>query len=158
MKTLAIMPGSFNPFTIGHLNVLEKAEDIFGKGNVAICFGVNPDKIDQNKRESYLIEVSKKCDELSEKLKRPVLCYNGFLHDFITSLEKDGTNVVVVRGLRNGDDLDYEVNQLRFINDFKKDVKTTFIVCDKEYEHISSSAIRKLKEFGGDDIVKNYIV
>ena len=46
MKTIAVIPGSFNPFTIGHLNIVEKAEAIFGKGNVIIAFGTNPDKVD----------------------------------------------------------------------------------------------------------------
>jgi pantetheine-phosphate adenylyltransferase len=158
MKTIAVFAGSFNPFTIGHLNIVEKAEDIFGKGNVIIAFGVNPDKIDPDKRVDYLRDLSDKCLGLQSRINRPVKIYKGFLHDFVTKLENEGNNVVIVRGLRNGDDLDYEVNQLRFINDFKKGVKTTFIVCDKEYEHISSSAIRKLKEFGGDEMVKQYLV
>lgn len=158
MKTIAVFAGSFNPFHIGHLNIVQKAEDIFGKGNVIIAFGVNPDKIDPDKRDSYLKEVVDKCHQLQTKIGRQVEVYKGFLHDFVTELENEGNNVVLVRGLRNGDDLDYEVNQLRFINDFKKGVKTTFIVCDKEYEHISSSAIRKLKEFGGDEVIKKYLV
>ena len=158
MKTIAIFCGSFSPFHIGHLNIVEKAEDIFGKGNVIIAFGVNPDKIDSEKRANYVKEVAEKCYQLQTKIGRQVEVQKGFLHDFVTELENEGNNVVVVRGLRNGDDLDYEVNQLRFINDFKKGVKTTFIVCDKEYEHISSSAIRKLKEFGGDEVIKQYLV
>jgi pantetheine-phosphate adenylyltransferase len=158
MKTIALFAGSFNPFHKGHLNIVKKAEAIFGKGNVIICFGINPDKIDPLKVESYLKDITEKTTELQNRIGRPVKLYTGFLHNLITELEQDGSNVVIVRGLRNGDDLDYEVNQLRFINDFKKDVKTTFIVCDKEYEHISSSAIRKLKEFGGEEMVKQYLV
>lgn len=158
MKTIAIMPGSFNPFHIGHLNIIEKAEAIFGKGNVIIAIGVNPEKVEPHLKLDYLQDVANKCLELEKKTGREVEVYKGFLHDYVTELEQDGNNVVIIRGLRNGDDLDYEVNQLRFINDFKKDIKTIFIVCDKEYEHISSSAIRKLKEFGGDDVIKKYIV
>ena len=158
MKTVSIFAGSFNPFHIGHLNIVEKAEAIFGKGNVIIAFGINPDKIDSDKRISYIEEVVNKCRQLEKRIGRSVKIYKGFLHDFVTELENEGNNVVVVRGLRNGDDLDYEVNQLRFIDDFKSGVKTTFIVCDKEFEHISSSAIRKLKEFGGDEMVKKYLV
>jgi pantetheine-phosphate adenylyltransferase len=156
MKTIAVIPGSFNPFTIGHLNIVEKAEAIFGKGNVIIAFGTNPDKVDPDKRADYIKSIGEKCLQLEQKIGRQVEVYKGFLHDFIGELEKSGDNVVVVRGLRNGDDLDYEVNQLRFINDFKKGIKTIFIVCDKEFEHISSSAIRKIAEFGGD--VTKYIV
>jgi pantetheine-phosphate adenylyltransferase len=80
------------------------------------------------------------------------------LHDFITDYEKRDFDVIVVRGLRNGDDLNYEMNQLAFIQDFKKDVKTVFIACDKELAHISSSSIRLIKQFGGKESVKKYLI
>lgn len=156
MKTIAIYPGSFNPFHIGHLNIVEKAERIFGKGNVIICFGVNPDKVDPLKKAEYIKLVDEKRHELETKLNRQVKVYTGFLHDFISELEKEGNNVVLIRGLRNSGDLDYELNQMRFINDFKKNLNVVYLVCDKEFEHISSSAIRKISEFGGD--VTRYLI
>jgi pantetheine-phosphate adenylyltransferase len=156
MKTIAIYPGSFNPFHIGHLNIVEKAERIFGKGNLIICFGINPDKVDPSKREDYVNSISEKCLELESKTGRKVEIYSGFLHDFIIRLENQGNNVVVIRGLRNGADLDYEVNQMRFINDYKKNVNVVYITCDKEFEHISSSAIRKIADFGGN--VDQYLI
>ncbi len=158
MKTIALFPGSYNPFHTGHLNILEKAEAIFGEKSVIVCFGGNPDKINTETKDEYLKELQNKCKILSDKIGRKVEFYKGFLHDYVATWEYAGYNVVVVKGLRNGDDLDYEVNQLRFINDFKKSVKTTFIVCDKEYEHISSSAIRKLEQFGGPESTKKYLV
>ena len=158
MKTIALFVGTFNPFHKGHMNVVKKAEAIFGKGNVYIAFGINPDKVEPSKLQDYLKDVQDRVDDLANKTGRTVKLYKGFLHDFIAQLESEDSeaNVIVVKGLRNGDDLAYEVNQLRFIDDFKKGIKTTFIVCDKEYEHISSSAIRKIKEFGGD--ISKYLV
>lgn len=156
MKTIAIYPGSFSPYHIGHKNVVEKAEAIFGKGNVYIAFGTNPDKVEPTKLVDYLRDIDNKMNYLRSKIDQPVTLYKGFLHDFVTELESDGTNVVVIRGLRNGDDLDYEVNQLRYIDDFKKGMKTIFIVCDKEYEHISSSALKKIQQFGGS--IEKYVM
>jgi pantetheine-phosphate adenylyltransferase len=149
MKTIAIYPGSFNPFTIGHLNILEKAKRIFGNENVIIAIGRNPSKDDQE-----LSSILERVKEINEKTKTSVEIYETFLHEYIESLEKYGFNVVVVRGLRNGADLDYEVNQMRFINDFKKDVNVVYITCDKDFEHISSSAVRSLQKFkpGSGDI------
>lgn len=138
MKTIAIYPGSFNPFHIGHLNIVEKAERIFGKGNVIIAIGINPEKASSDLSRSY---------EISTKTGRPVEIYKSFLHEFIEAKESEGYNVVLVRGLRNGDDLAYEDNQLKFIKDFKKDINVVFFRCDEEYSHISSSAIRNLQSF-----------
>ena len=157
MKTIAIYPGSFNPIHIGHINILEKAERIFGKGNVITAIGINPDKVNTNDK-SYLFEQDNKAKIISKKINRTVITYSKFLHELVEDYEKEGYNVVIIRGLRNGVDLDYEVNQMRFINDFKKDINVVYITCDQEFEHISSSAIRKIEQFGGPDMIKKYIL
>ena len=151
MKTIAIYPGSFNPMHIGHINILEKAERIFGRGNVLIAVGVNPDKLSTPKSDEDL-------HLLEQRINRKIITYNKFLHELIEDYEKEGYKVVIIRGLRNGVDLDYEVNQYRFVDDFKKDVNVIYITCDREYEHISSSAIRKIEQFGGPDMTKQYLV
>jgi len=140
MKTLAIYAGSFNPFTIGHLNIVEKAERVFDKGNVLIAIGVNPEK--SNSGGNLLRSL-----EISDKIGRNVEVYTTFLHEFIEKKESEGYKVVLIRGLRNGDDLAYEDNQLKFINDFKKDIDVVFFRCDEQFKHISSSAVRNLQSF-----------
>lgn len=140
MKKLAIYCGSFSPFHIGHLNIVEKAERVFGTGNVLIAIGINPTKVNAgNQLEQAII--------LSNKIGRTVEVYTTFLHEFIEKKEAEGYSVVLIRGLRNGDDLAYEDNQLKFIFDFKKDIDVVFFRCDEEYSHISSSAIRSLQSF-----------
>ena len=140
MKTLAIYAGSFNPFHVGHLNIVEKAERVFGKGNVLIAIGVNPEKA---KSEDLLT----RSVEISQKTGRTVEVYTTFLHELVEKKESEGYKVILVRGLRNGDDLAYEDNQLKFINDFKKNIDVVFFRCDEEFAHISSSAIRNLQSF-----------
>ncbi len=164
MKTIALYPGSFNPFHIGHLNIVKKAERVFGKGNVIVAMGINPEKVDEDGKEEYIEHMEYEARKLSEKIGSEVITYSKFLHQLVEQYEKvsalkgDPCTVVVIRGLRNGDDLDYEVNQMRFISDFKKDINVFYITCDKEFEHISSSAIRKIEQFGGSDMVKQYLV
>jgi pantetheine-phosphate adenylyltransferase len=142
MKTLALYCGSFSPFHIGHQNIVDKMEKIFGYGNILIAIGVNP-----SKTSTDISELQIRATKLSKNMDVPVEVYTTFLHELIEKKEKEGYHVILIRGLRNGDDLDYEDNQLKFIKDFKKDINVVFIRCDEEFEHISSSAIRQLESF-----------
>lgn len=143
---LAIYPGSFNPFHRGHYNILVKAATIFDR--VIIAKGVNPEK-ESNKTEIPLI--------ISNNFS--VIQYDGLLTNCIEKVKYDlnETNITVIRGLRNSVDLQHEMNQYRFLQDLMPDIQLISIFCDKEYEHISSSAIRMLQKYG-DDKVKNYLL
>ena len=157
-KTLAIYPGSFNPFHYGHLNILEKIEAIFGKENVIVAVGVNPEKIDP-KTLGIIKDYDAKAKEVVFKniketainrLKAQIPSKNiegyfGFLTKYVEQKEQEGYNVVVVRGLRNGYDLDYEYTQNRYMWDQKPNLKIIYIPCDPLYAHVSSSAYRALE-------------
>lgn len=133
---IALYPGSFNPFSQGHLNILQKAERIFDK--VIIGYGINSEK-NQN-QENILPEALKY---------KQVIEYDGLLTDLVKSLNYP---VTIIRGLRNGSDLQYELNQYRFLQELSNnDIDVIFIFCDSEFEHISSSAIRQLSKYGKQD-------
>ncbi len=129
---IAVYPGSFNPFHKGHFNILQKAEQIFDK--VIIARGVNPGK----DVASYA---------LPDVLKyRQIATYEGLLTDFTNSL---GYDVTIIRGLRNGSDLQYELNQYRYMQELSdKNINVVAIFCDMEFEHISSTGIRQLEKYG----------
>ena len=127
---IAVFPGSFNPFHKGHFNVLQKAERIFDK--VIIAFGKNPEK------QNRTWEIPKTIQN------RQIANYEGLVTDFVDSL---GYEVIVIRGLRNSTDFQYEQNQYRYIQELKPKVKIVSVFCDKEYEHISSSGIRTLEKY-----------
>lgn len=127
---IGVFAGSFNPFHKGHYNVLIKAERIFDK--VIIAFGKNPEK---EARTWPLPNVIKN---------RQLIEYSGLLTDFVDSL---GYEVIVIRGLRNSTDFQYEQNQYRYIQELKPNIKIVNVFCDKEFEHISSSGIRTLEKF-----------
>lgn len=128
---IAIYPGSFNPFTAGHLNVLEKAEKIFDK--VIVAYGNNPEKTYQEK------------DIPQELYHRQTMIYDGLLTD---AIDKLGYDVTVIRGMRNSSDFQYELNQYRWLQELKPGIKVVSIFCDKEYEHVSSSSLRMLEKYG----------
>lgn len=85
-KKIGIYAGSFNPFTIGHLNILQKAERILGKGNIIVAIGSNPAK-------TSTTDFSERAKILSEKLGTPVISYSCFLHELILQKEEEGYEV-----------------------------------------------------------------
>jgi pantetheine-phosphate adenylyltransferase len=132
---IAVYPGSFNPFHKGHYNILQKAEAIFDK--VIIAKGANPGK------EESTFEVP---TILSN---RQTASYAGLLTDYVNGL---GYPVTIIRGLRNSTDLQYELNQYRYLQDLSSHhLKIVSIFCDREFEHISSTGIRQLQNYGMAD-------
>lgn len=135
---IGVFCGSFNPFHKGHYNILQKAERIFDK--VIIAFGKNPEKNDR----TWAVPSSIQNRQLGE--------YSGLLTDYIASI---GHDVIVIRGLRNSTDFDYEQNQYRYIQELMPEINIVNIFCDKEFEHISSSGIRTLEKYNKH---KNYLL
>lgn len=129
---IGVYAGSFNPFHNGHRNILQKSEQLFDKVIVAVA--KNPDKSDFKS----LIGTQNKLPY------HEVVSVEGFLTDYLCDLS-EYAEVVLIRGLRNGKDFDYELNQYRFLQDMYPSIKTVWIPCDREYDYISSSALRGLE-------------
>ena len=144
---VGIYAGSFQPFHKGHMNILEKAERIFD--DVIIAIGRNPDKSQMDR------------DEIEENLPegRNTIFYEGLLTDLIIKLEGDleEAEITLIRGLRDDMDLKYEAKQLQVMLDMKPDLKHILILCDRDFNHISSSMIRQLRSFSEDD-ARQYLI
>ena len=142
-KTLAIYPGSFNPFTVGHQNILEKAEKMFDE--VVVAVGINPDKVE----EAFVADLKdQRVKILQNQLEsKRVEGYVGFLTEYVREKQAEGYGeVVVIRGLRNGHDYDYEYNQTRHMWDQMPGLSIIMISCDPMFSHVSSSAYRALEK------------
>ena len=137
---IGVYPGSFNPFSVGHLDILEQAEKIFDK--VIVVVGRNPDKDVNVLSTNYVFPQN--ILPFHE-----VVSYNGLLSDYLKTLNY--ADVTVIRGLRSGYDLDYEMNQLRVLEDYKCNLPTAYFICNKNTSHVSSSMIRGLSKFPNSD-------
>jgi pantetheine-phosphate adenylyltransferase len=138
---VGIYCGSFKPFHIGHLNIVEQAERIFDQ--VIIAKGINADKRLDKKNIKRCNQISPNF-ELSKVLNgRCVVDYLGSIFDLY---EKYSSNykVTFIKGFRNNRDIDYDMNQVRIIQDYIPGAKFVFIPCNSKFEHISSSAIDEL--------------
>ncbi|MBO4513064.1 MAG: adenylyltransferase/cytidyltransferase family protein, partial [Victivallales bacterium] len=130
---VGIYAGTFNPFHIGHFSILEKAEQMFDK--VIVAVGINPQK-----------HTGKDLNLAKTLPFHEVISFDTLMVDLIQK-ESVLSDVTLVRGLRNGYDLDYEMNQLCFMQEMWPATQSVYIPCDKNLEHISSSALKGLSIF-----------
>ncbi len=141
MNKSAIFPGSFNPFTIGHRDVVVRALSIFDR--VIIAIGINADKATTNDAE-LRAESIKKC--FADNPNVEVCVYTGLTVDLCREL-----NVfTLIRGIRDCSDWEYErkiadVNRL-----MDSRVETIYLQTSPQYASISSSVVRDIARHGGD--------
>ena len=136
--TIAYYAGSFNPYHIGHENIAKQAESIADK--VIIAQGYNRSKT--------------KPPMPLEHPFRQTIQYDGLITDLFT--EEENVNKILVRGLRNNFDVGDEDNLRNTIYDIKK-IRIVYFFCDREFEHVSSSMIRSLYDFG-EDVYGKYLI
>ena len=139
-EKIAIFPGTFDPPTLGHLDVIERGRHLFDRLIVAI--GVNADKT-----ELFPLALRK---QLLEELTRDwpnitVEAYTGLTVDLV----RKRSAVAILRGLRNMTDLEYEF-QLALTNRAIAAVDTVFIMTNERFGFTSSSLIRQIAALGGD--------
>lgn len=148
MRTVAIYPGSFNPWHDGHDSILTKALQCFD--HVLVALGYNPEK-DVYNIEDRVKQVEGSILENWDNDKVSVVSFTGLLVDFVDKatdyLEDDEEVVVIVRGLRNGHDLQYEMNQQYWNEDLGLTIPIAYFICDRDLAHVSSSMIRALDNF-----------
>jgi len=140
MKT-AIYPGSFDPVTNGHVDVIERAAKLFDKVIVAVIR--NPEKKSKFSLDQR-VEMLK--DALSRDKNVVVDSFDGLLVDYA---KKQKANIIV-RGLRAVSDFDYEFQMALTNRKMAPEIETLFFMTDYKYSYLSSSFVKQIAHFGGD--------
>lgn len=135
----AIFPGTFDPPTLGHLDIAKRASRIFD--HVYIAIGSNSLKdtpfFSLAERVDYLKIITKKIPNIE------IVTFSGLLVDFA---EKHGVNAIL-RAIRSASDFDYENVQAQ-MNRHLANIETVYMVADERYRFVSSSLIREIAGFG----------
>lgn len=137
----AIYPGSFDPITNGHIDIIERALEVFGDVTVAVL---------NNSQKNYLFSLEERSEIIQEALKDysgiTVGEFSGLLVDYAKQVEAD----VIVRGLRAVSDFEYEM-QISLLNrELAPQLETVFFVSTGQYGYLSSSLVREVALHGGD--------
>lgn len=142
MKKTALFPGSFDPFTAGHLDILQRALTLFD--TVVVAIGVNPDKKGFFHNEKKKEIIAQATASLGERVK--VVEYNGLT----TSLCREMGIQHIVRGVRNTIDFEIERSLADANRHLAPEIETILIPTSQEFAHISSSAVRDILQHQAD--------
>ena len=141
MKRSVIYPGSFDPLTNGHVNIIERAAKCFDKVIIGVAKNSSKNSIlSSSERVKILKKVFK------NKNKIFVDQFEGLLVDYANKKKI----FTVLRGMRTVQDFEYELQMATSNNKLNKKVETIFMVADGNYSHISSSLIKDIIRLGGD--------
>lgn len=137
---IAVYPGSFDPVTSGHLDIITRGSKTFDKLIVGVL--VNVDKqglLNIDERVELIKRVTKDLPNVE------VASFNGLLIDFMR--EKNAS--IILKGLRAFSDFEYEFQMALMNNKLAPNVETLFMMTSAQFSYVSSSAIKQVARFGG---------
>jgi pantetheine-phosphate adenylyltransferase len=136
----AVYPGSFDPITNGHLDIINRASRVFDEVVVGVL--INPDKkgLFQIEERVNLIE---KCVDNLKNVK--VQSFSGLLINFMKAVDAK----VIVKGLRAVSDFEYEFQMALMNNKLDPKIETVFMMTNAKYSYLSSSSVKQVAMFGG---------
>jgi pantetheine-phosphate adenylyltransferase len=141
MSKIAVFPGSFDPITLGHVNIIERAMPLFDK--IIIAIGVNSQKsgyFTLEKRMNWLQEIYGSTGNVV------IESYEGLTVDFCKRKESK----YILRGLRGVSDYEYERVIAQTNKTMYPEIETVFILSAPEFSHISSTIVREVLRHKGD--------
>jgi len=141
---IAIYPGTFDPITNGHLDVVERAARIFEK--VIITVAKNPKKRPLFSTRERVEMISAVVKELPHHEKVTVESFTGLIVDYAQSRKASA----IIRGLRAVSDFEYELQMAQVNRKLARNITTVFLMPHENYTYLNSTIVREVASFGGD--------
>ena len=141
MKTIAIYPGSFDPITNGHVDLIHRACKLFDKVIIAITQNTSKDSFLSIDQRVKAVETA-----IEPLTNSRVLSFDSLLVDFASEHNAQ----IIIRGLRAVSDFDYEFQLSGMNKRLNPTIETLFMTPSEEFANISSSLVREILSFGGD--------
>lgn len=151
MNKTAVYPGSFDPITNGHLDIIKRAARIFDKLYVSIL--VNSSKTPAFDLEERIAMIKKVTEQYDNVV---VDSFSGLLVNYLKEKDAD----VIVRGLRAVSDFEYEFQMALMNHKLEKNIETLFMMTSGKYSYLSSSIVKEIARHGGNlqDLVPDVLI
>ena len=140
MRTI-VYPGSFDPMTNGHLNLLERGLQIFDRVIIAVSFNIKKKALFTTEERMSMVR-----EAIGDTPRIEVDSFNGLLVDYA----KNKGAQAILRGLRALSDFEYEFQMAHMNHRLNSSIETVFLMTGQEHFYISSSLVREVAFFGGD--------
>jgi len=146
MPRTALYPGSFDPVTNGHLDVVRRAVRLADR--LVLAIGVHPGKAPLFSAEERLAMLQETCTPFA----REAGCELAFIvfDDLVVSTARRQQATLLIRGLRDGTDLDYEMQMAGMNGTMAPDIQTIFLPASPEVRPITATLVRQIAGMGGD--------
>jgi pantetheine-phosphate adenylyltransferase len=144
----AVYTGTFDPITLGHLDVIRRGRLLFE--HVVVGIGVNPNK-------ASLFSVEERVEMARRVVGRfPNVSVEAFEGLTVQYVRRIGARVIL-RGLRTLSDMEYEFGMTLTNHRLDPAIETVFLMADGEYSHVSSSLIKQVAHYGGTEALKRFV-
>lgn len=147
METTVICPGSFDPVTLGHIDIITRASKMFSHVIVAVLYNPAKDKSSFSIKER--IELLEKSTENLDNIE--VVSFEGLLAEYA----KKRNVTAIVKGLRAVSDFEYEFQMSLTNKKLNPDLETIFLTSEAKYMYLSSSMVKQVASLGGD--IKGFV-
>ncbi|MGM9986626.1 MAG: pantetheine-phosphate adenylyltransferase [Bacillaceae bacterium] len=141
MGSIAICPGSFDPITLGHLDIIKRGAKVFDKVYVVVLN--NSSKKPLFTAEERIALIRKATADIPNV---EVDCFQGLLVDYARQVKASA----ILRGLRAVSDFEYEMQITAMNRKLEESVETFFIMTNNQYSFLSSSIVKEVAQYGGD--------
>ncbi|MDC3355515.1 pantetheine-phosphate adenylyltransferase [Candidatus Pelagibacter sp.] len=146
MKKVAVYPGTFDPITFGHIDVIKKALKLFDKVIVAVSDGTNKSYLFNSVERIEIIKKALFNDLKLDKKKIEIISFTSLTTDFCKKYKSN----IILRGLRAVSDFEYEYQLAGMNRKLSNDIETIFLMSDVENQIISSKFVKEIVRLGGD--------
>jgi pantetheine-phosphate adenylyltransferase len=140
MKKIAVYPGTFDPFTNGHLDLVVRGLRIFDEVIVALAPSLKKNPLFTIEERIALIEATlKKYDRVSYEV------FDGLLVDYV----RDKKGIAIIRGLRAVSDFEYELQMALMNRRLLSEIETVFMMPSEEYSYLTATIVKEIASLGG---------